>query len=142
MKVGVGVWRTSAKGHIWNARCRRTVFLEKIRPQPESLDACIEAHCVQSAHPTVAPTVVRATMPDKGEEGGTDSELIFHIGGAGADLRVAFKQITAGGTDMDVVIPIGPGARRACDRDIIVQPTWTSSSCDRDIIVTSFRWWI
>jgi hypothetical protein len=91
-------------------------FLGKDSSATRKLDACIEAHCVQSARPTVAPTV-RPTMPDKGEEG-THSELIFHIGGAGADLRVAFKHITAG--DMDVI---------PTDQEL-EGPVIVTSSCD------------
>jgi hypothetical protein len=89
---------------------------KKYSPATRRLDACIEANCVQSTRPTVAPTV-RPTMPDKGEEG-THSELIFHIGGADISLQVAFKHITAG--DMDV-IPMD----RELEGHVIVTP-----SCD------------
>jgi hypothetical protein len=47
---------------------------------------------------------------------GTHSELIFHIDGAGADLRISFKHIIVG--DMDVI-----PTRRTRDRDLVVRFT-------------------
>jgi hypothetical protein len=113
------------KGAYLECQMSPACFLGKDSSATRRLDACIEAHCVQSPRPTVAPTV-RPTVPGKGEEE-AHSELIFHIGGAGADsrlgrnsdgLRVAFKHITAG--DMDV-IPM--------DREL-EGPVIVTSSCD------------
>ncbi len=104
------------KGAYLECQVSPDCFIGKDSSTTTRLDACIEAHCVQSARPTVAPTV-RPTMPDKGEEE-THSELIFQIGGADISLRVAFKHITAG--DMDV-IPM--------DREL-EGPVIVTSSCD------------